>query len=516
MKTRSDKGGTANTHAGDPLDVQGILEFGPFRLYAKARLLERKGVPVKLGGRALEVLIALVGRAHEVVSKQELIARIWPNLEVEEGNLRFHVVALRKALGDGQPGARYVTNVKGRGYCFVAPVLRSGAFISAGDASPLTPAPLPARRLDLFGRYDVIQELAKRLQRNRFVSIVGPGGVGKSAVAVAMGQSIVGQFGGGIHIFDFGAPARPLSPAATLAAALGREAGYGAQWPLLERARERDTLLILDCCEHLIATVALLAERLFAAFPRLHILATSREPLRVGGEQVYRLGPLRFPTASQPLTASEAMRFSAIQLLERVIMASGLPFELMDGDVPIVTEICRRLDGIPLAIELVGARVGTYGIAAALEMLDSPQWLHWQGRRTALPRHRTLGATLEWSFNLLSKFERLTLQQFAARSGSFSLEDVQAPAADNAEPTQAVEALAALMDKSLVAEDTTGARKRYRLLNATRAYLLQRRPESDQESPLEREGWGAYPALRGKPCPRKTREGCSTNSCAVQ
>src|SRR6266481_7860243 len=179
-----------------------VISFGPFRLFAAQRLIERKGTPLHLGGRALDILIALVEQASRVVSKNELMARVWPDATVDESSLRVHVAALRKALGDGEAGARYVTTLTGQGYCFVAPVSRSSE-----PALPMTASSksgqahnLPTRPTRMVGRDQTVQEISEQLKTERFVTIAGPGGIGKTTVAVSVGH----EFAGAAHFFDLG------------------------------------------------------------------------------------------------------------------------------------------------------------------------------------------------------------------------------------------------------------------------------------------------------------------------
>ena len=452
-----------------------FISFGPFRFFATQRLLEKDGVPLNLGSRALDLLIALVERATEVVSKRELMARVWPNLVVDEGSLRFHIASLRKVLGDGQSGVRYVTNVAGRGYCFVAPIRRSAASPSrtknfVADRT----AKLPVRLLRMVGRDETVQA-ASELLGQRFVTIVGPGGVGKTTVAVSVAHAKCSEFGGAIHFVDLEALDEPSLVPRAIASTLGLPVNSDSPiQDLLSFVRDQRMLLVLDNCEHVIETAAPLAESIFNEAPQVHILATSRESLRVEGERVYRLPPLRCPPeVAVGLTAAEVMSFPAVRLFVERVIASGVPFVLSDADAPIVAELCRGLDGIALALELAASHVAALGVRGTAALLDSQFRFLWQGRRTAPPRHQTLGATLDWSHNLLSDFERLVLRRLAVFVGSFSLEAAQSVAAGNpVDGGQVVEAVASLVAKSLVATEIGATLVRYRLLDTTRAYAL--------------------------------------------
>jgi predicted ATPase/DNA-binding winged helix-turn-helix (wHTH) protein len=451
-----------------------IVSFGPYRLLATERLLEKDGVALNLGSRALDLLIALVERAPGVVCKRELMARIWPNLVVEEGSLRFHIASLRKVLGDGQSGVRYVTNVAGRGYCFVAPIWRSTAKPPrAGSFVADRAAKLPTRLLRMVGRDETVQRISAQLLGQRFVTVVGPGGIGKTTVAVSVAHARFAEFGGAVHFVDLGALDDPSLVPSAIASTLGLSVNSDSPiQALLSFVRDQRMLLVLDSCEHVIETAAAVAERIFKEALQIHILATSREALRVEGEQVYHLPPLECPPGTAGLKAAEAMSFPAVRLFVERVTASGGPFVLSDADAPIVADLCRRLDGVALALDLAARRVAALGVRGTAALLDSQLRLLWQGRRTALPRHQTLGATLDWSHNLLSEFERVVLRRLAVFVGTFSLEAAQSIAADTPDHRgQVVETIASLVAKSLVAAETDATSVRYRLLDTTRAYV---------------------------------------------
>ena len=460
--------------------------FGPFRLRAAERLLEKDGLPVRVGSRALDILIALVDDAPDVVGKRDLIKRVWGGLVVDDGSLRYHIVALRKALGDGRCGARYITNVAGRGYCFVAPISRSLDRRNIHEGERIERHFLPAPVHHLIGRDDAIRTVLVRLKAQRFVTLVGPAGVGKTAVAVQVAHSLLAEFDGEVHFVDLGALAPAASVCDALASMLGLALDREASLPhLLARLRKRRILLILDNCEHVIESVAELADQLFRAAPQIHILATSRESLRIPAERVIPLAPLGYPPASEGLTAAEALRYPAVQLFVQLIAMSVPLFELGDAEAPPVCSICRRLDGIPLALELTAGRVAIHGIRGTAALLDNLRHLLWPGRRTRLPRHRTLYATLEWSYALLSDLERLALRRLSAIDGPFCLESAEAAAGNRVDGEPLVEILARLAEKSVVAVDVTATPPQYRLLEVTRAYLMQTMAERDAAPGLE-------------------------------
>lgn len=295
-----------------------LISFGPYKLVARERLLTREGVLVELSARALDILIELLSRPGEVVSKKVLLARVWPDVTVEEVSLRFHIFSLRRALGDGRSGARYIETLIGRGYCFVAPIARSSVPDHALGA-PIASFPhanLPNRLVRMVGRDDDVFGLSARLTAARFVTVVGAGGVGKTTVAVAVGHHLIEAFSGAVLFVDLGMLSDPALVVTAVASMLGLSVRSDDATPsLIAYLRDKRILLILDTCEHLIEAVAALASRIFLAAPQVHILATSRESLQLDEEHVYRLDPLACPPDDPGLTAAVAQRGPAAALV---------------------------------------------------------------------------------------------------------------------------------------------------------------------------------------------------------
>jgi predicted ATPase/DNA-binding winged helix-turn-helix (wHTH) protein len=464
-----------------------VVSFGPFELVASERLLTKDGLPVELGARALDILIALLSQPNEIISKKDLLAQGWPDVTVEESSLRVHVAGLRKALGDGKGGARYITTLAGRGYCFVAPVSRSSDQHSVKSAIGSFPhVNLPSRLSRMVGRADDVRLVSARLVAARFVTILGAGGVGKTTVAVAVGHDLIGIFSGAVIFVDLGALSDPSLAATTMASMLGLSLPTDdATSGLIAYLRNKRILLILDTCEHLIEAVAELASRVFVAAPQVHILATSREALRVEGEHIYRLDPLACPLDDSKLTAAIAKTFPATQLFVERAVASGARLEFNDAEAAIAVGICRKLNGVALAIELAAGRVEAYGLQQTAILLDQSLTRLWQGQRTAPPRQKTLQATLDWSYGLLSELERVVLRRLAVFVGHFTIEAALAVVTSaNVDQALVFGVIDSLVGKSMVATDPIGAMMRYRLLDTTRAYALEIRVDDAEFADL--------------------------------
>ncbi|HTV31188.1 MAG TPA: winged helix-turn-helix domain-containing protein [Xanthobacteraceae bacterium] len=451
------------------------LSFGPYNLLVRERLLTRDGAPVELGARAFDILIALVSRPNEVVSKKELLSQVWPDVTVEESSLRFHMAGLRKALGDGQDGARYITTLAGRGYCFVAPVSRSSE-VRRADAAVESGFPqtnLPGRVMHMIGRDEDVLRISAHLIGARFVSIVGIGGVGKTTVAIAVGHHLFEAFAGAVLLVDLSALRYPSLVATTVASELGLSVQSEDATPaVIAYLRRKRMLVILDTCEHLIDAVAAFALQIYAKAPDVHLLTTSREVLQVEGEHVYRLDTLACPPEDSEVVSAAAQTFPAPRLFIERAAASGGGLELSDADVAIVVRICRKLDGVALAIELAARRVEAYGLQQTETLLDQ-RLLALLGHRGATPRQRTLQAALDWSYQLLSELERLVLRRLAVFVGHFTLDAAWFVVTGNdIDQSRALGAIESLVGKSMIVTRPIGAMMRYRLLDTTRAYVL--------------------------------------------
>ncbi|NWB26670.1 ATP-binding protein [Pseudomonas gingeri] len=470
---------------------QGAVCFGPFTLLARQHLLLKDGEPVTLGSRALALLIAMVERAGELLEKTELIAFAWPKMVVEECNLRAQIVALRRALGDdGNFG--YISTVPGRGYRFVAPITQYGTQYAGVDNSPAVVAAksevksevksgLPGLMTPIIGRDEVIRELRGQVLSRRFVTLAGPGGIGKTTVALAVANALAGEFPQGSCFIDLAPVTAPHLIPGMLASALHLNAM--AEDPLqgvVSALNSSRLLLVFDNCEHVLETVAGLIELLLRQAPHCCVLTTSREPLRAAGECVQVLDSLPLPAPDSALNAAQAQAYPAIQLFVERVQAHDPGFILNDTDVAAVCAICRKLDSSPLAIEIAAARVRAFGIPDLVNLLDGSFRLLMTGRRTALPRHRSLSAALDWTYSILSTAEQGMLRQLAVFTGPFTLGAVRAVIGQQGvEAYNALPLLESLMDKSLLSAREDEAGKRYRLLETTRVYALEKLAEHD-------------------------------------
>lgn len=459
------------------------LSFGPFTLDPSRKLLREGERVVRLGGRALDLLAALVARAGDVVSHEELFAQVWPTTVVEESSLRVHMSSLRKALRDGEDGRRYIASLPGRGYRFVMPVTTT----SAGSAPiPQTGAPLTAKAVPMLpprltavvGRAQELAAIAAKLERSRLVTIVAPGGMGKTTVALALAGEAAARHADGACFVDLAPLDDPMLVPHALAAAVGVVAPEPCPWSVLEDAlAPRELLIVVDNCEHLATAAAELAERVLRIAPRVRLLATSREPLDAETETVYRLDPLAVPPAEAGPDVAGALSFAALSLFVDRATASASDFALSPANLGATIRICRHLDGMPLAIELAAARVGSLGIHALADRLDDVFRLLRRGRRTVLPRHQTLQALLDWSHDLLDEDTRTVLHRLSVFRSSFDLNAaVRVASCARVSPGRVVASLLDLVSRSLVVLETEGV-ARYRLLFIARLYAAERLAE---------------------------------------
>lgn len=477
------------------------LGFGPFQLFPQARLLKRDGKAIDIGGRALDLLIALASRPGVVVGKRDLIEHVWADTIVEDGSLRFHMNALRRLLGDGKAGARYISTQVGVGYAFVGsprhlPVALAQDSRVAPDllssATPRASGNLPARN-PLIGREQAAEQVLGSLERPTLLTIAGTAGIGKTMLAIEVGHRLADRDIWS-HFIDLAQVKDKAMLPSAFAAALGFEALDDGMSAALDYLSTREGLVILDNCEHLIDAVAATVERLRDAAPDISIVATSREPLRACGEQIHWLAPLAYPRECAATSSSDLRAYPAMQLFLQCASAGNIGFTFDDTEIRLIADMCRRLEGLALPIELAAFRVATHGARATHALLGERMSLAWTGRRTALPRQQTIEATLDWSYNLLSPEERLAFERLSVFADAFSLDSAIATLTPDLEGAVAAIALDGLVIKGLVAIDRSDD-SAFRLPELTRLYARHRKllAGSDAVQPI------AAPPVRRRP-----------------
>ena len=458
------------------------VRFGTIEIQPVARRVLAAGVPATLGARAFDLLLALIERRDRVVTKHELMDIVWPDQVVEEGNLHVQVSTLRKLLG---PSA--ITTIPGRGYRFVVPlddvVTQAPADPPPSQPAARLPGNLGTHRAPLLGRETELPALLALLEARRLVTIVGASGMGKTALAQVAAQALRGRWRDGAWWVDLAPvtdPAQlPQVVAQTLQIAGPARPQRGSTARHLESVlASMSLLLVLDNCEHLIEAAGAFAERLVQHAGGVHVLATSQELLNVADEVVFKLTPLALPAADA--SPDEAGGCGAVRLFVERARSADDRFTLDGQNVQAVSDICRRLDGLPLAIELAAARVRLLGVQSLRDKLGERFRVLTGGARTAMRRHQTLRAALDWSHGLLSAPEQRVFRRLGVFVGGFALDLAQALAQDGGIDEWAVlDALGALVDKSLVSADAAEP-PRYRLLETTRAYALEMLAEAGE------------------------------------
>jgi predicted ATPase/DNA-binding winged helix-turn-helix (wHTH) protein len=467
-------------NGGAVANVSRYFAFGPYLLGPERQLLLQDGVPVRIGGRALDILTALVERPGELVTKRELMARVWPDAVVEDDNLKVNMVALRRILGDDAGAAKYIATVTGRGYRFIASVQAGRPPGLAVDSSVAAAHSgfLPTGSTRIFGRAEAIAGVRRDLDEARVVSIVGAGGIGKTTIAVAASHAAARECADGAGFIDLATISDPQFVPGTIASMLGLAVtGEDPLSTVVHALKLQRKLLLIDNCEHLLPAVSAAVDRLASQLAGVRILTTSREPLRIRGERVYRLRGLECGVRDGA-TADEARKLPAVELFAaRALERAG--YQLTGADAPAAAEICRRLEGNALAIELAATQTASFSPLEILQMLDSSFRLLNRGPPGAPLRQQSLLATLDWSYGLLSESEAALLRAVAVFAGAFSVDG--ATAVSKVAPAEVVDALAQLAAKSLLVMDATDDLVTYRLLETTRAYCLERLRVSSED-----------------------------------
>lgn len=460
------------------------ITFGAFRLIPSRRLLTRDGALVPLGARAMDVLIHLATRAGVVVDQDSLLRAAWAGRAVEPNNLSVQIAALRRAIGHSQGGTALIQTVPGRGYVFVAD-LRPSVPARTTEATPVPAAAAPkppSPATPLIGRHTERAAIAQGLAQRRLVTITGTGGIGKTHLAAHLTHALASGYPDGAWFVDLSVLANADLVAEAVTTALGIGSG---ERPATERLvvylEARHALLVLDNCEHLIDAAASLTETLLRRCPGLSILATSRESLFLPGEMTVRLSSLAFPAETDGIDAATARGYDAIALfVERAsVSVSGFVFD--DAAAPWIARICASLDGIALAIEMAVPRLKVLSPAQFADRLTERFQLPANPSRNASPRHRTLRAMIDWSYDLLSADEQALLRRLSLFTGGADLAAGPAIAAPpGASEWELLDQLTSLAEKSLLIIDTATPRRRFRLLETIRQYASQRLHENGE------------------------------------
>ena len=476
-----------------------VYVSGEWEVDLVRRELRARSIPVTIGSRAFEVMEVLVRSAGEFVTKDNLMDRVWPGVVVEENTLEVHISAIRRALG---PDRRMLQTEYGRGYRLLGPWTagqeRSAEPVGLEPVSrPVEPVQtnLPAAASDLIGRTIAVQHLGDLLSANRVVTLTGPGGIGKTRLALDVARGLFPSFQGDVRLVELVSLSDPGLVPSAVAGGIGLKLGGEISAELVARAiGAQKLLLVLDNCEHVIDAAATLAETIVRMCPRTTILATSREILKIEGEYVYRVPPLDVPPQFEE--PDNILSHSAVQLFIATTRALQSDFSPDGENLPAIAAICRRLDGIPLAIDLAATRVATLGLQQVAAGLDDRFGMLTGGRRTALPRHQTLRATLDWSYELLPEPERLVMRRLAVFTGDFTADAVNSVAVGREiTASQALYCLANLVTKSLVTLEAGSAVAHYRLHETTRAYALEKLAESGEFDQVARRHANYYRSL---------------------
>jgi predicted ATPase/DNA-binding winged helix-turn-helix (wHTH) protein len=459
--------------------IRPVYASGECEIDLARRELRVLGCPVPVGGRAFEIIEVLAQSAGELVTKDELMNRVWPGAVVMENTLQVHAAAIRKALG---PYRGLLKTESRRGYRLLGewtvqhhepaklPVgLRQLRITGKGPATNF-----PATVTRLVGRSSAVQRLQALISAYRVVTLMGPGGIGKTTLALKVGSLVLDEFADGGWLVDLASLSNPDLVPSAVAGVLGLRLGSKtiSSEAVARAVAGKKLLIVLDNCEHVIEAVATLTEAIVRRCPGATILATSREVLRVEGEYIYRVPSLEVPT--EQVGTDQILSHSGPELFLERARELGSDFSSHEKSLHTIAGICRHLDGIPLAIELAAARAATIGVEQVAAALRDRFAMLTSGRRAALPRHRTLRATLDWSYDLLTGPERLLLQSLAVFSGGFSLEAANAVTSREALEAEIADAVANLVAKSMVTADITGGTAFFRLLETTRVYALSK------------------------------------------
>jgi predicted ATPase/DNA-binding winged helix-turn-helix (wHTH) protein len=442
----------------EPLNdsFQATVVFGPFVFMGEKRTLLKSGEDFRLGSRAMDILAVLLERPGEVVTTPRIMSQVWRGQQVEPNTLRVHIAALRKALKCPPDNKPIIKNIAGKGYSFVAPVTTLAKVSQVFDQNE------PAWLRGIIGRDGDVEAVRLMLLEGALVTIVGPSGIGKTTLARVIKHKSL-QLGSATYFVDLAPLSDPSLVVSVVANQLGLPARRSKSAEIAAYLSSKRALLILDNCEHLLAVVSGFVRELAAGETAFRILATSREAMRLTGEQVFQLSPLTIPSIADATTPASTLAFPAARLFVDRILAAGYPFELSHEAIVKVVQICRKVDGIPLAIEIAAGQVGMFGLDEVASGLSRTKETLSGAKRTVTHRHRTLIDALDWSYDLLSPTERLVLNRLSIHAAQFDIASATAVCGADVSTS-----LSSLLRKSMLGLDVHSGQ--FRLLEATRAY----------------------------------------------
>jgi predicted ATPase/DNA-binding winged helix-turn-helix (wHTH) protein len=456
--------------------VNARYQIGPFRLDTNARVLTQGGAPTPLGPRAVAVLAALVERPHEFVAKESILAAAWPGLVVEESSLAAQISAIRRVLARAPGGERWVETLARRGYRFVGPVATLPDNPLQGAAERIRRTNLPQLLTSFVGHENDLAEYTHILEKTRLLTLTGIGGCGKTRLAIELARMILPSFPDGVWFVDLAPVAEAERVATAVATTLDvrEDINQPIHETLARHLAGQHLLLVLDNCEHVLAACATLVESLLMAASGVRALITSREGLGIAGERIVPVRSLAFPPRGSARDPEAMATFEAVRLFVDRAQLVAPEFALNSTTIPFVAEICQRLDGIPLAIELAAARVQLLSVEQIQAHLDDRFRLLTASNK-ALPRHQTLRGVIEWSYEHLATNEQQVLRRLAVFAGGWTLAAATAVAGDSDDELAMVEMLGYLVDKSLVVVDREWSKEpRYRMLETVRQYTQER------------------------------------------
>jgi predicted ATPase/DNA-binding winged helix-turn-helix (wHTH) protein len=494
--------------------------FGEFEIEVAAYSLRCRGERIRLARQPMDLLLLLLERRQELVSRQDMAKRLWgPDVYVDvDAGIHTAIQRIRHVLGDSSESPRFVETVPGKGYRFIALVGLVSQSPPATSPAPstglnnLTETPrhnLPAELTSFVGRQRELLKLPGMLASSRLLSLTGAGGVGKTRLALRLASHLAHEYRDGVWLVDLSPLSVPDLVVQTIATAVGVREGpqRSVGDALLDNLRHRELLLVLDTCEHLVASCAEIVEALLRGAPALRIVATTREALGVSGETIWRVPSLSLPAASASVSVKALVESEATQLFIERASAVAPSFAPSSDNADAIVRICRRLDGIPLAIELAAARVVVLSPEQIEARLQDRFRLLTGGARTAVARQRTLEATVDWSYQLLPEDERQLLGRLSVFPAAWTLEAAEQVCGGNGINTHDVlDLLSRLVNRSLVVvERECAGERRYRFLETVRQYALERLARAGATDRLRERHFyfffnefrGVLPVLRG-------------------